>query len=215
VRVCRSLWFSAFFSHSCPVLLCRHPNIVRVYGYCLTPPTVCIIMELLPTSLADKLYGGNAGGKEPADMPSSSWPASDADGGGPVSYDYSSVIGPPVAYGIGGLAGARGGARAPPVQQLPPLLPPLEVLTLAQGITAGLVHLHSTPEHRQVRTTCRLACITRPQCCNGCGSRPCRLGQVLVNCRAQQQAGHQGWFAWHFEPSNEIGVGNAAKHGLL
>ncbi len=30
----------------------RHPNVVRIYGYCLEPPTVCLIMELLPAHLS-------------------------------------------------------------------------------------------------------------------------------------------------------------------
>lgn len=34
----------------------RHPNIVRLYGYCLDLPTVCLIMELLPTSLDTLLH---------------------------------------------------------------------------------------------------------------------------------------------------------------
>jgi hypothetical protein len=33
-----------------------HPNIVRLYGYCLEPPTVCLLLELLPSSLKDYLY---------------------------------------------------------------------------------------------------------------------------------------------------------------
>jgi hypothetical protein len=28
-----------------------HPNVIRMYGYCLEPPTVCLILELLPVSL--------------------------------------------------------------------------------------------------------------------------------------------------------------------
>jgi hypothetical protein len=34
----------------------RHPNVIRLYGYCLEPPTVCLILELLPGSLQDLLY---------------------------------------------------------------------------------------------------------------------------------------------------------------
>jgi hypothetical protein len=33
-----------------------HANVVRLYGYCLEPPTVCLILELLPRSLKDLLY---------------------------------------------------------------------------------------------------------------------------------------------------------------
>jgi hypothetical protein len=33
-----------------------HPNVVKLYGYCLEPPTVCLILELLPLSLKDVLY---------------------------------------------------------------------------------------------------------------------------------------------------------------
>jgi hypothetical protein len=40
-----------------PALRARsHPNVVRLYGYCLEPPTVCLILELLPGSLKDVLY---------------------------------------------------------------------------------------------------------------------------------------------------------------
>jgi hypothetical protein len=35
----------------------RHANVVRLYGYCLEPPTVCLLLELLPTSLKEILYG--------------------------------------------------------------------------------------------------------------------------------------------------------------
>jgi hypothetical protein len=44
--------------------LCRHPNVVRLYGYCLEPPTVCLILELLPTSLKELLYGAPSGTSE-------------------------------------------------------------------------------------------------------------------------------------------------------
>jgi hypothetical protein len=33
-----------------------HPNVVKLYGYCLEPPTVCLILELLPVGLNDLLY---------------------------------------------------------------------------------------------------------------------------------------------------------------
>jgi hypothetical protein len=33
-----------------------HPNIIRIYGFCLEPPNVCIITELLPWSLKSVLY---------------------------------------------------------------------------------------------------------------------------------------------------------------
>ncbi len=38
----------------------RHPNIVRIYGWCVEPPTVCIIMELLPCTLKHWLYPSSA-----------------------------------------------------------------------------------------------------------------------------------------------------------
>jgi hypothetical protein len=37
-------------------MICRHPNIVRMYGCCLEPPTVCLILELLPLTLSSFLY---------------------------------------------------------------------------------------------------------------------------------------------------------------
>jgi hypothetical protein len=44
--------------------LSRHPNVVRLYGYCLEPPTVCLILELLPLSLKELLYGAPSGTSE-------------------------------------------------------------------------------------------------------------------------------------------------------
>jgi hypothetical protein len=42
---------------ACPKRNLRsHPNVVKLYGYCLEPPTVCLILELLPLSLKDVLY---------------------------------------------------------------------------------------------------------------------------------------------------------------
>jgi hypothetical protein len=39
-----------------PVSDRSHPNVVKLYGYCLEPPTVCLILELLPLSLKELLY---------------------------------------------------------------------------------------------------------------------------------------------------------------
>ncbi|PNW71450.1 hypothetical protein CHLRE_16g654900v5 [Chlamydomonas reinhardtii] len=37
---------------------CRHPNVVRLLAACLTPPRLCLVMELMETSLERMLYGG-------------------------------------------------------------------------------------------------------------------------------------------------------------
>jgi hypothetical protein len=50
-----------------------HPNVVKLYGYCLEPPTVCLILELLPTSLKDVLYPPAASSSTSAGEPSSSF----------------------------------------------------------------------------------------------------------------------------------------------
>src|SRR5687767_6410181 len=34
----------------------RHPHVVRMYGYCLEPPHVYILLELLPATLKQRLY---------------------------------------------------------------------------------------------------------------------------------------------------------------
>ncbi|PNH11333.1 Mitogen-activated protein kinase kinase kinase 10, partial [Tetrabaena socialis] len=39
---------------------CEHPNVVRLVAACLTPPRLCLVMELMETSLERLLYG-NAG----------------------------------------------------------------------------------------------------------------------------------------------------------
>ncbi len=41
---------------------CQHPNVVRLLAVCLTPPRVCLVMELMETSLDKVLYGGAGGG---------------------------------------------------------------------------------------------------------------------------------------------------------
>eukprot|EP00198_Chlamydomonas_reinhardtii_P008794 XP_001698131.1 predicted protein [Chlamydomonas reinhardtii] len=37
---------------------CRHPNVVRLLAACLTPPRLCLVMELMETNLERMLYGG-------------------------------------------------------------------------------------------------------------------------------------------------------------
>ncbi|KXZ45754.1 hypothetical protein GPECTOR_51g740 [Gonium pectorale] len=37
---------------------CDHPNVVRLLAACLTPPRMCLVMELCETSLERLLYGG-------------------------------------------------------------------------------------------------------------------------------------------------------------
>ncbi len=37
---------------------CCHPNIVRLLAACLTPPKLCLVMELMDASLEALLYGG-------------------------------------------------------------------------------------------------------------------------------------------------------------
>ncbi|KAG2425582.1 hypothetical protein HXX76_013625 [Chlamydomonas incerta] len=49
---------------------CRHPNVLRLMAACITPPRLCLVMELMETSLERMLYGraadiaggGGAGG---------------------------------------------------------------------------------------------------------------------------------------------------------
>ncbi len=35
---------------------CQHPNVVRLLAACLTPPRVCLVMELMETSLERVMY---------------------------------------------------------------------------------------------------------------------------------------------------------------
>ncbi|KAG2441705.1 hypothetical protein HXX76_003321 [Chlamydomonas incerta] len=37
---------------------CRHQNVVRLLAACVTPPRLCLVMELMETSLERMLYGG-------------------------------------------------------------------------------------------------------------------------------------------------------------
>ncbi|KAG2441706.1 hypothetical protein HXX76_003322 [Chlamydomonas incerta] len=37
---------------------CRHPNVVRLLAACVTPPRLCLVMELMETSLERMLYSG-------------------------------------------------------------------------------------------------------------------------------------------------------------
>ncbi len=43
---------------------CQHPNVVRLLAACLTPPRLCLVMELMETSL-DRLIHGGQGGQLP------------------------------------------------------------------------------------------------------------------------------------------------------
>jgi hypothetical protein len=141
----------------------RHTNIIRMYGFCLAPPTQCLVMELLPSCLSQKLYGlsrvpcehmeaarlSYGGPAAPAGSPA----AFLLGGGGPSGLqsatsgasELSSSLGESRVLGRpGAVSTARGGSGAPEP------LPPLEVLNLALGIAAGLAHLHGTPETRQM-----------------------------------------------------------------
>jgi hypothetical protein len=40
---------------------CQHPNVVRLLAACLEPPGVCLVMELMETSLETYLYKGGQG----------------------------------------------------------------------------------------------------------------------------------------------------------
>ncbi len=42
-----------------PLVMRRHPNIVRLYGYCVEPPRVCLVLELLPCSLSARIHGAS------------------------------------------------------------------------------------------------------------------------------------------------------------
>ncbi len=39
---------------------CQHPNVVRLLAACLTPPRLCLVMELMETSLDKLLHGRQA-----------------------------------------------------------------------------------------------------------------------------------------------------------
>ncbi len=54
---------AAAFAREVEVLgRCRHPNVVRLLAACLTPPKLCLVLELMETSLDRVLYGGGGGG---------------------------------------------------------------------------------------------------------------------------------------------------------
>jgi mitogen-activated protein kinase kinase kinase 9 len=55
---------------------CRHPNVVRLLAACLTPPKLCLVLELMETSLYQVLHRapggagiGNGGAATPASRP--------------------------------------------------------------------------------------------------------------------------------------------------
>jgi serine/threonine protein kinase len=142
-----------------------HPNVVRLYGYCLEPPTVCLILELLPGSLKRALYG----------EPSASAMASRAASSGVFSHPHSrsstafvtssstgcsattafvtasalssggGAPGPTAGLGVAG--GASSGSGANPLSMA-------DVLRIATDIAAGLRYLHDmpllTPTHRML-----------------------------------------------------------------
>jgi hypothetical protein len=69
-----------------------HPNVVKLYGYCLEPPTVCLILELLPLSLKDVLYPPAESADPSAGAPSSSSAAAQrGDSTGPEASSATSA----------------------------------------------------------------------------------------------------------------------------
>ncbi len=108
---------------------CRHPNVVRIYGYCLEAPTVCLVMELLPSSLKQRLRGG-AGLSEPASQQAlamhytpAGTPAGASAGAPGHSHSNSNVTGAAAAAAAaGGSSGGGGGGDAPPTAPATPLL---------------------------------------------------------------------------------------------
>lgn len=67
---------------------CLHPNIVRLLSACVTPPRLCIVMELMETSLEKILYASSRAGDGGSAMMVSqgehsiqyNWGGSDGDG---------------------------------------------------------------------------------------------------------------------------------------
>ena len=39
---------------------CRHPNVLRLLAACVAPPRLCLVMELMETSLERLLYGSGS-----------------------------------------------------------------------------------------------------------------------------------------------------------
>jgi hypothetical protein len=137
---------------------------VRLYGYCLEPPTVCLVLELLPGSLKGALYG------EPAPMPTAAVPVSKASSSKEPSslrspttaFNTSSSSGCPavtasvtvaVSSSSGGDGGGEssavlGGATSPSSSsgtRGASLLSMADVLRMATDIAAGLRYLHEMP----------------------------------------------------------------------
>ncbi len=135
-----------------------HPNVVRLYGFCLEPPTVCLIMELLPRSLNRVLYSLKPAGADATptagDGHSSSGCGSEGSGSPRAAVQASDTS----FSAAGGACGsAAGGCAVLPPHRLaserlqPRRVCPLSTLQLVQvvrDVAAGLAHLHATPDVR-------------------------------------------------------------------
>ncbi|GLC47198.1 hypothetical protein PLESTM_002041900 [Pleodorina starrii] len=102
---------------------CCHPNVVRLLAACLTPPRLCLVMELMDASLEGLLYEQRR-------------PASAAAAAGSGSRSA-------VAAGSGSASSGGSGGAA--------LLPLPTVLHIGLEIAKGLEYLHPTIVHRDLK----------------------------------------------------------------
>ncbi|KAG2431663.1 hypothetical protein HYH02_013240 [Chlamydomonas schloesseri] len=110
------------FAHEVEVLSrVDHPNVVRLLGACLDPPRICLVMELMQTSLHQLLHrnGGAAGSEEAA-------------GGG------------------SGSSGSAAAGSSSSTQGTQPM-PLCKALHIALGVARGIEFLHPTVLHRDLK----------------------------------------------------------------
>ncbi len=138
-----------------------HPHVVRLHGYCLEPPTVCLILELLPTSLHARLYDAAPPDSATATLrllspptTASLWSrisllgraiarqAGGGSGGASSSGSSSGRGDPKLKPGLDCEAPAAAAAGPPPGARLSIA----EVLRIGADIAAGLMHMHGEPE---------------------------------------------------------------------
>ncbi|PNH01852.1 putative serine/threonine-protein kinase [Tetrabaena socialis] len=111
---------------------CDHPNIVRLLAACMTPPRLCLVMELMECSLERLMYrefepGPGAGLAAAAAAPAAGLEQGPSESG--------------LAAGDGAGPGPHGAGAS---GEMPRLLPLPHVLHIGVEVARGLAYLHPT-----------------------------------------------------------------------
>ncbi|EFJ51889.1 hypothetical protein VOLCADRAFT_87540 [Volvox carteri f. nagariensis] len=124
---------------------CQHPNVVRLLAACVTPPRLCLVMELMDTSLDRLIHAIPQPGPPQQAAPTST--------GQEVQLGTSSVRGGASSRSDGcGCGGSSGGEGGREISDRGFMLMPLDkVLHVGLEVARGLEYLHPTIVHRDLK----------------------------------------------------------------